>query len=84
MARDTQLKMTYGRFSVYSEPFDNSASDEVMEHIQDELNKRFVQQTHIPLGAEIVCEFIESSMMTGMFGFFGSLIEDATPDKENN
>ncbi|MFM9627331.1 hypothetical protein ACKI10_06885 [Streptomyces galilaeus] len=84
MTRNTQLKMTYGRFSVYSEPFDDSASDEVVQHIQEELNKRFAIQAQIPIGGIIDAEFIEATMHTGMYGFFGSLVQDATTNKENN
>lgn len=75
MARDTQLKMTYGRYTVYSEPFDQSVSDEVMQHIQDELNKRFAIQAQIPLGAEIDCEFVQATQMTGLYGFMGWMQE---------
>lgn len=77
----TQLKMTYGKFSVYSEPFDDSASDEVVQHIQEELNKRFAIQAQIPIGGIIDAEFIEANMHTGMYGFMKTLVEDVTPEK---
>lgn len=81
MHGNTQMKMTYGRFSVYSEPFSVTPppSPEVLDNIETELNKRFASQTDIPIGAEIECEFIEATMATGMYGLFKTLVEDITP-----
>lgn len=80
MSRNTQLKMTYGKFSVYSEPFsvEPPPSPEVLNEIQDKLNERFASQAQIPIGAEIVCEFVNATPGTAMCGFFGSLVTDAT------
>ncbi|MFI0143844.1 hypothetical protein [Streptomyces globisporus] len=78
--RNTQMKMTYGKHSVYSEPFsvEPPPSPEVLNNIQDELNKWFVEKVDIPIGAEIECEFVEATMATGMWGFFKTVQTDAT------
>ncbi|MEW2425013.1 hypothetical protein AB0911_31260 [Streptomyces nigra] len=70
--------MTYGEYSVYSEPFsvEPPPSPEVLNQIQDELNERFARQAQIPLGAEIVCEFVTATMGTGMHGFFKTLVHN--------
>ncbi|MEU6616706.1 hypothetical protein [Streptomyces parvus] len=84
--RDTQMKMTYGRFSVYSEPFSSEPppSQEVLDAIGADLNERFAIQAQIPIGAEIICEYVEATVATGMHGFFKTLVEDATPSKEQS
>lgn len=86
MIRNTQMKMTYGEYSVYSEPFSVTPppSPEALNHIQDELNKFFVDKVDIPIGAEIECEFIEATMATVFHSSFKTVVHNITPNKEND